>query len=156
MYYILSEKPLGSFDDLAVIDSCPRVPGVKSWLLGDALKKNISEPLVFEMSDDYNGRMPDFFDSRIPLFSKKLVAALNNCGVENFIAYDSKLVDQEGGVISCEYFAINILGVLSVANFEKSKQPEGAYPTLVDASFNFLSIFPIVRRLSEMVIGVGD
>lgn len=140
MYYILSQKALGSFDDLAVIESCPRVSGIRTWFLGRLFNKTVPKPLVFEMSDVYKGIMPDFFDETIPLFSKKLVKALNNCGVDNFIKYKAELVDQEGNLMSSDYYAINIIGVQSVTDFEKSEQPEGAVPSLVTNSFDSLSI----------------
>jgi hypothetical protein len=92
MYYILSEKALGSFNDLAIIESCPCVHGIRTWLLGTRFTSPVPEPLIFEMSDDYKGIMPDFFDETIPLFSKKLVKAFTNCGVDNFIKYKTELI----------------------------------------------------------------
>lgn len=139
MYFVLAEKPLGSSEDLAVIDRTPRVPGIRTWMLGQKFTVKIEEPLVFEMSEVYTGRIPDFFRNTIPLFSDRLVSALHEVGVESFDVYRAQLINSKG-LVSDQYWAVNIIGVVAAADITRSILAPGAAPTLIDTSFDSLVV----------------
>jgi len=140
MYYVLREKPQGSTEDLAVIETCPTVPGIRSWHLGRKFDKPVPVPLTFDLDPNYPGRMPDFFDETIPLFSNKLFSALDDIGVENMEGFQAVLVDGDDKVVSDEYQAVNIVGVVAAADLTASRVADGSAPTLIDTSFESLAI----------------
>ena len=140
MYYVLAEKPQGSTEDLAVIETCPEVPGIETWLLGEKFDVPVSEPLTFDLDDNYSGRLPDFFDETIPLFSDKLLSALYEIGVDNIDAFPAVIVDGKDNVVSDKYYAVNIIGVVAAADVSASLIAEGETLTLIDTSFDSLEI----------------
>lgn len=160
MYYVLREKPQGSTEDLAVIETCPTVPGIRSWHLGRKIEKPVPVPLTFELHPHYPGRMPDFFDETIPLFSNKLFTALNDMGVENIEGFQAVLVDGDDKVVSDQYQAVNVVGVVAAADLAASKVADGTAPTLIDTSFDSLAIDPnkargqLMFRLAEDVSAI--
>jgi hypothetical protein len=157
MYYVLAEKPQGSTEDLAVIETCPEVPGIRTWLLGKKFDKSILGPLIFDLDDNYPGRFPDFFNETIPLFSDKLLAALHEIGVDNINAYPAVIVDGKDNVVSDKYKAVNIIGVVAAADIAASSIAAGEKPTLIDTSFDSLEIDEsktqglLIFRLAEYV-----
>ena len=55
-----------------------------------------------------------------PLFHRDLVAALRECGVDNFDAYSTKIVDIESGAASEDYLAVNFIGLVKAADMATS------------------------------------
>lgn len=139
MYYVLDEAPLGSTEDLAVIDEYPRIE-LDAWLLGKRFRVPIPEPLRIVLDDAAPGRMPDYFKGTIPLMSDKLLAALAAAGVDNLDTYRVELRRGDGSLASSDYKAVNVIGVVSAADMAESTVAEGLPVELIATSFDSLAI----------------
>lgn len=139
MYYVLDEAPLGSTEDLAVIDEYPRIE-LDGWLLGKPFRSTIPEPLEIVLDDTVRGRMPDYFKGTIPLMSAGLLAALGAAGVDNLDTYRVELRKRDGTLASNLYKAVNVIGVVSAANMAESTVAEGLPVELIATSFDSIVI----------------
>jgi hypothetical protein len=139
MYYVLDEAPLGSTEDLAVIDEYPRIE-LDAWLLGKRFRVTIPEPLRIVLDDSAPGRLPDYFKGSIPLMSDRLLAALAAAGVDNLDTYRVELRKGDGSLASSDYKAVNVVGVVSAANMAESTVAEGLPVELVATSFDSIAI----------------
>ncbi len=161
MYYILAKKPLGDPEDLAVIDEYPEVEGIDTWLLGTPFTVEVPEPLEFILDDSFPGRLPDFFSSGMPpLMSDRLLEALREIGVDNLDTYRAVLKNLNGEVVSESYKAVNVIGVVSVADVGRSQAAPGQSVRMIDTSFDSLAIDEekaaghLLFRLAEAVTAV--
>lgn len=139
-YYVLEEKPLGDPEDLAVIESYPRVPGIRSWLRGVKFTVPVPEPLEYVLDERYPGRLPDFLKGSPPLMSQGLVETLREAGVTNLDSYEARLVDSEDRLVSDTHRAVNIVGVVAAADLSKSRIAAGDEGRMIDTSFDSLAI----------------
>lgn len=157
MYYVLDEQPLGSAEDLAVIDSYPNIDELDGWLLGRRFTSTIPEPLKIALDDTQPGRLPDYLKGTIPLMSDRLIDALRRAGVDNFDLYRVELSNGRGEVVSTSYKAVNVIGVVSAADMGASKVAAGFAPEMVSTSFDSVVIDPqrarglLMFRLAEAV-----
>ena len=139
MYYVLDEAPLGSTEDLAVVDEYPRIE-LDAWLLGRRFRVPIPEPLTIVLDDTAPGRMPEYFKGTIPLMSNRLLAALTAAGVDNIDMYRAEIRRGDGSLASSDYKAVNVIGVISAANMAESTVAEGLPVELIATSFDSIVI----------------
>jgi hypothetical protein len=160
MYYVFSSKPIGSAEPLASIEDAPEIPGIESWLSGNKFKENIPEPIEIYLDDNYPGRMPDFFNFTIPLMSDRLVDSLHEIGVSNFDTYRVIIKNGDGLLVSENYKAVNIIGIVAAADVNKSKVALNKEVGLIDSDFDSLEIDEIkainmlMFRLAEAVSAI--
>jgi hypothetical protein len=91
--------------------------------------------------------MPSYLRAAAPLFSDTLIEALQACGVDNLELYNVALTDPDNGQVYTNYKAVNIIGLISAADMEKSNatvNPNG--PPLLDVDFDGLVIDPKKAR----------
>ena len=91
-----------------------RVP----WFDGKPRRRPPQAALQFDLDPQSGVLMPDFFNVDMPLFSPRLFTALTDAGVSNMESYPVVLRDPSTGQTWKDYRAINILGVLSIAETE--------------------------------------
>lgn len=131
MYYLMdwriNEEKLGL--NLADLDVIPDfdIP----WTMGVYWEDPISQPIKLNIDPDSGTDMPDAFFVGIPLFSERLLNLLNSWGVDNIQTYDALLTDARNNHVYNNYKAVNIVGMVSCANLEKSKYIEGSGPPLM-------------------------
>ncbi len=160
MYYMLEEQPLEDLEELAVIDRYPDVEEVLSWLTGKKFDIEVREPLEFILDDDSEGRLSDYFNGSPPLMSNRLIAALREAGVDNIDTYPAVLKDGSGGIVSDDYVAINVVGVIRAADMSASVPAPEIPAELMDTSFDSLVIDEsktggkLLFRLAECVTGI--
>ena len=98
-----------------------RVP----WINGKHLRRPPAASLEFELDPDSGVLMPDFFDVDMPLFSPRLYKAFERAGVINILSYPVVIKNPATGEAIEDYHAINVVGVVSVADnneFEKGEE----------------------------------
>jgi hypothetical protein len=107
----------------------------------------IPDPIKFTLqpynphSSDDSHHMPSFLDASAPLFRDDLIAALRACGVDNLETYNVAITDPDNGEVHTNYKAVNVLGLISAADMNKSSatvHPNG--PPLIDVDFDRLVI----------------
>src|SRR4051812_14105237 len=93
-----------------------------SWITGSRIRQTVPEPLRSTLSADAGPDLPDvFLGDWIPLFSKRVLDALEGAGVDNIDTYAAEVVDPRTGRVSRDYRATNIIGLIECADMKKSK-----------------------------------
>ena len=123
--------------------------------------KKVKAPLKYslmvidENSEDHGICLPSYMYDAYPLFRDDLVAALRECGIDNLQVFDAVVHDPESGKNILNYKAVNIVGLVSAANMEKSDATVHQEPALIDVEFDKLVIDPntaknlLIFRLAE-------
>lgn len=146
MYYVLGRSPKpGRWIQRAQGD----IPDIEwsDWRCGGRLAEAPPDPLLFTLkpvnphASDHGPDLPSFLNAACPLFKTLLVDELAKCGVDNLDAYNVLVRDPDSGVALQEYLAVNIIGLISAADMQKSDSiihPGG--PPLVDVGFDRLVV----------------
>ncbi|MFV9615436.1 MAG: imm11 family protein [Gammaproteobacteria bacterium] len=115
--------------DLADLDVIPDtdVP----WTMGIYWDEPVDQPIELEIDTESGSTMPDAFFIGIPLFSERLLNILTSVGVDNIQTYDVVVTDSRNSKTYNNYKAVNIVGLLSCANLEKSRYIKGSGPPLM-------------------------
>jgi hypothetical protein len=118
MYYFLREN---LFEDLNTMDITGHTEetGQYLWTQGAKFPAPIP-PQTLELNPDYGERLPDLFDTTIPLFSDRLLKALVEAGVDNFDAYPMILRRPDTDEEWRNYSAVNFIGSIDAIDREKS------------------------------------
>jgi len=109
----------------------PVFPAGISFTDGAAVQTNSLGPLTFESNCDTENPPRHYMGGALPVWTSTMMAAFRSAGVDNFQAVAAR-ISGLGGEIWDDYFAINILGSIAVADLGKSKfieimkRPSGA------------------------------
>jgi hypothetical protein len=131
----------------------PRGP----WMTGQLITYDVPQPLVYALDPDYPGELLPMYKSAAPLMRADLIEALVNAGVDNLQLFDAVLRDPTTGKEHKGYKAVNVVGVVSAADLERSSMMGTTDSTFVDADFASLAfrkdISPdlLLFRLAESV-----
>lgn len=173
MYYLLqsNSRPRRR------VGASPFVEGL-NWWRGAAISVDVPNPLRFEL-DPYQPASPDedqymgaFIYTNPPLWRDDFVEALKDCGVCNFEAYPVEIINPSNaetlrelrdlgvtcfddsyldrGGIYTNYKAINILGLLSAADMQRSKAVIHGGAPMIDVDFDELVIDESRARGAKM------
>lgn len=129
-----------------------------NWMLGSKFRRQITTPIKINL-DPEGGQMMPVFKRGILLFSDELLTVLKKNGVNNLDCYETELRNLATNELYTNYKAVNIIGVISVADFTNSEY-EAHGSALVDVDFNSLSIDESkthdlkMFRLAECVSGI--
>ncbi|WP_075186212.1 hypothetical protein [Teredinibacter haidensis] len=145
MYYLLdtqdAEYPCRWIDDE------PHIKDVNTRL-GRKLDVTVPQPLSFSLQPldplarDQGAEMPAVFVENYLLFRDDFIAALLECGVNNFDMYTVEIEDPDNGAIHTNYKAVNILGLVRAADLEKSDATVHDNVPLFDVDFEKLVLDP--------------
>lgn len=136
MYYVMTCEGIVP---RTTIDKSPKVPG-SPWNSGQPITAKIPEPLVYTLDPDYPGKMIPLYDIAETLMRDDLLKAIRAAGVDNLQAFKAVIVDPKSGKEHKDYNAVNIIGVVSAADRDKSKAMEGLDSPMIDAVFDSLVI----------------
>ena len=117
MYYII--RP-GIYEEYG-LESEPDLPSIEiSFRRGVIIEEKIDTPLIF--GGDFTAQHPpkSFTGVSIPLWSAALLEAVMKAGASNIQTFESKIVNRDSGEEWPEYFAVNVIGILSCADMDKS------------------------------------
>ena len=109
------------------------------WLSGDLMGQPEEEICVEFWNNGGDGLAEVLLDS-IPLFSKNLLSALEEAGVDNLQTYPAIAVSKDGKHLSKDYLAVNILGHIRCADLEKSQYSDITGTGLFAVNFRKLII----------------
>ena len=113
------KKQVGRF---AHFDKEPAGYEVTDWDSGTRSKKPL--PTLSLMTNEaYTTELSDLLLARFDLevFSPKLVAALQECGVKNIDYYPAQVVDHESGDVDNSYQSANIVGKIACLDEDNSE-----------------------------------
>jgi hypothetical protein len=114
--------------NLARIGTYPSV-GIP-WLAGQKTNVVPEQPIRFELDTEKGGdQLPEMFMVSVPLFSRKLLDALQSAGVDNLQVFAAEIADRKRDRIFGDYFAVNIVGLVACADMALSLiEPTSAPP----------------------------
>ncbi len=156
MYYVMTCEGIYPRN---TIGESPDVPG-SPWNDGQPLADAIPEPLVYALDPDYPGQMLPLYDIAEPLMREDLLGALEQAGVDNLQTYRAVIRDTVKNLEHKNYKAVNIIGVVSCADMDRSERMATTDSTMVDADFRHLVIDEaktggaLMFRLAEAVSAI--
>jgi hypothetical protein len=75
-----------------------------------------------------------------PLFHKELVAALQECGVDNLEVFPVRITDTRTGEVCDDYLAVNFVGLVKAADMGTSQATPHSPDELIDTDFDSVTI----------------
>lgn len=129
------------------------------WVTGHIFGEP-KEPIAVEFWENGGRGLAEILLDSIPLFSKELVNALRDCGVDNLQLFPVKIIEREGNRINQEYFAVNIVGLIKCADMEKSEYSDITGQGIIAVNFRKLIIDETIAmgfyifRLAESVSSI--
>lgn len=140
--------------------SYPRLPGIRSWMLGAPFSAPPAEPIELEWDPDSRGERKAIYDISIPLYHRDVLAALDEAGVDNLDTYAVRIRDRALDECCEDYRAVNVIGLVAAADLEQSSHSDPGGRGLVSIDFDGVHIDPAkahglrMFRLAECVSGV--
>jgi len=122
MYYVLNYiYPRDEDDRTYMIEDGIDFEGVRSWALGEPFTSPLPNPITLELVpiDDFQGNPPEMFDGYICLMSTRMVKVIQTAGADNLDVYPAILEDKVNNR-HFDYQAVNIVGLMAVADLQKS------------------------------------
>jgi len=138
------------WEDSAALKSAPRPAGVVSWRLGRRFLQPLPEPLEFEMLETHSDQLLEFYNEQALVMTKRLLATLQEAGVDNLDVYAARIKHPVTGAIRTDYVAANLIGVVSAADLGKSRVIGGSADGLVDVDFE--SVVVNERRAGDALM----
>lgn len=158
MYYMLECFGF-DYDCYQDIGNVPFLEGI-NWNLGRIFTQSPPEPIEISIDANTEGPFLPMYDCGILLFSDEMIAALRKAGVDNFNTYKTTLIDTKTKEHHTNYKAVNIIGLVAVADMSKSKYSDPSGNGLIDMDFDSLVIDEkkarglLMFRLAECVSGI--
>lgn len=91
---------------------------------GDYIAMPVETPLVYRTNGKSGDVMRDFLKGSFPIMSEKFVSILQEAGVNNLQLFPAIIKSEVDGTVWENYFGVNILGLISCADFQKSEYAE--------------------------------
>ena len=137
MYYIIKNNILSDFE--STLNEPKNFPREVNFISGKVITEEIETPLVYTTNAKNGDTMLDFSKGSVTLMSKRFLEILQGAGVDNLQVFPAIVKSEEDESVWNDYFAVNILGMISCADLSKSTYDEimpGHY------IFDELAIFP--------------
>ncbi len=145
--------------------------GTMSWWLGRKITTPIPEPLVYMLTvriDPETGKpmrgnpLAMYDEEDPPVMREDLKAALWDAGVDNIDFYKAIVKDPLDGKELTNYWAFNVLGLISCADMNRSKLMGTSQSQLLDVDFDSLvidekatmgfSFFRMAENISAIIV----
>jgi len=159
MYYFLECRSLEGEEDV-LISEWPRQPDIDSWMTGLRFGVPVEEPVVCRLHPDHRGQLLPLFNDEILLIRHDLFDLLQSAGVDNMDAYRAHIAAPTGEVVSEDYLAVNVIGLVAAADMEESQWRNSSGESLVSVDFDAVVLRPDIPadlkmfRLAECVTGL--
>jgi len=183
-YYMLESWGLGNGEPLQEPESRRiKINGqALRWMIGQKFSVQVPTPIELQWSDEISGggvawemdphpsegprsesairRLWVYKNSHPPLFHRKIVDLLKDCGVDNIDVYETSVADMNSGHACTDYMAVNIVGAVRAADMSRSSAKEFSEDGLVDTDFDSLVLDPqkalgfMLFRLAESINGI--
>lgn len=108
-----------------------------SFISGAMISVPVSSPMRFTTDASASDALPAFWDDGVPVMSAKFLALLEGAGVGNIQIFPAIIESKTDATIWVDYFAVNILGIIKTADFNRSVYTE-IFPGCFD--FDVLAI----------------
>jgi hypothetical protein len=122
MYYILINDISSDFD--STLNEPTDLPRDVNFISGSIITHKFDNPLIFTTNAKSGDTMVDFSRGSITLMSKLFLELLQKSGVDNLQVFPAIVKSEEDGTTWNNYFAVNVLGMVSCAVLSKSTYNE--------------------------------
>lgn len=142
MYYVLAhDYPVDENGGYYFIEDGLEFEGVGSWALGRPFSQPPPRPILVNLVpiEGFTGEPPEMKDGYMLLMSNRLVDTLKEAGVDNIDCYPAILRDEVNDR-EFNYQAVNILGLLQVADLGKSEWENHDGEAKLDTHFERLVV----------------
>ncbi len=130
MYVILRNKKLSDFN--YTIDAPTNLPRAVDFISGSLIEDELETPLVFTTDAPAGTTMLDFKRGTVTLMSKRFVELLSGAQIDNIQTFPAIIKSLSDGTVWDNYFAVNVLGLISCADLDKS-----TYTEIMPGSYRF-------------------
>ncbi len=119
MYYFLRQN---LFEEQGIIEIVghTEVTGQYAWTDGARFDTPVPRETLL-LDPAYGTKLPDFFDTTIPVMSGRMIDALHDVGIDNFDTYPMLLRRIDTGQEFEGYSAVNFVGAVDAVNLAASK-----------------------------------
>lgn len=96
----------------------------------------------------------------LPLMTQRLVAAIQEAGVNNLQTYPTRITNPQSGTPADYYLAVNVVGLVAAADLTESETDPDSEERLLSVDFHSLTVDPqkardaLMFRLAENVSAV--
>jgi len=158
MYYVLDY--FGAINPCRWITSYPYVEDM-DFDLGKKITVAVPDPLEINLdpmdkeASDQGPEMPVYFKGQIPICRDDLIQSMKDVGVTNLDIYNVRIFDPDSGKHIINYKAVNIVGVVAIADMKRSDATVHIGGPVIDVDFDNLVIDPsktsslLIFRLAE-------
>jgi hypothetical protein len=119
MYFFLRQNLFEELNVLEIVGHTD-VTGDFLWTAGSRFDRAVPKETLL-LDPEYGTNMPDFFDTTVPVMSKRLIDALHEAGVDNFDIYPMLLKRTDTGEEFEGYSAVNFIGCVDAVDLAKSE-----------------------------------
>jgi hypothetical protein len=119
VYYFARQDLFDSRNIIEVVGHTP-VTAEFQWIAGVKFDRPVPHETI-ELDASYGTDVPDFFDTSIPLMSRRLIDTLSAVGVNNLDVYPMTLRRQDTGEQLDGFSAVNVVGCVDAINLEASE-----------------------------------
>jgi hypothetical protein len=130
----------------AMIAEWPRIPGVDSWWTGAPLALAEGSEVRCVLHPEYTAGLLPMFNDEILLMTRSLVDCLQSTGIDNLQCFPALIVNPSNEQQHRDYLAVNVLGVVRVADLGRSRVPPASSHALIAMDFDALAIDTAAAR----------
>lgn len=139
-YFMLECFQPRGWDDSALFRRPPRLPDDQSWGVGRRFITPPELPIEFTLNDTHSDRLLEMDNTNALIMTKRLLEALREAGVDNLDAYEATIRHPKTGMVSKDYVAVNVVGLVSAADLAASRVVGGMSGGLLDVDFEGVAI----------------
>jgi hypothetical protein len=139
-YFMLECFPPDEWEDCALFQRAPRLPGVEAWTTGQRFSQLLPEPIEFLLLDTHNDQLRELHNVDALVITKRLLVALREAGVDNMDVYEAVIRHPTTGFVSRDYVAVNVIGLISAADLGSSGVVGATKGNLLDTDFQGVAI----------------
>ena len=122
MYFLLINDITSDFN--FTLNEPKDFPREVNFISGSVITHELNTPLEYTTNAMKGDTMLDFSKGSVTLMSKRFLEILQGAGVDNLQVFPAIVKSEKDGTIWEDYFAVNVLGMVSCAVLPKSTYSE--------------------------------
>ncbi len=152
-YMLECYQPI-EWDDMALLEGVD-FDDVGSWRLGKRFEFKPPNPVVVKIMPGNPDDLIELYNDDALVMNKRLLAALQEAGVDNLDVYPCVIVNEGTGFRTEDYVAVNLIGLVKAVDIDNSNVTGEGSDHLLDTDFDGLAIDPekakdyLMFRLAE-------
>ncbi|MEM9101698.1 MAG: hypothetical protein AAGB12_05190, partial [Pseudomonadota bacterium] len=108
-YFLLECFMPIEWDDMALLEGID-FDGVGSWTIGQRFTTQPPIPVPLKILPGYPNDLKEMYYNDSLIITKRLLAALEEAGVDNLDVYPCEIVNEQTGFKTTDYVACNLVG----------------------------------------------